>query len=224
MARPPDQLAPRRPDAPAAGFRRLLEDTEAAREIPAAVRWVHGAGQPFFDWVIGDRAVALQTLERWMHRRSSELSIERAVLLGAGQPVGGFIAVSGAELRRCRQSDALAAALAAPAGQRAALIRRFTVGLHLFPDVPADALYLSRVGVLPHARRQGLGKALVQHYVELGWREGFRRFALDVWSGNVAALALYRSLGFRPSSENHAAEAGMTYVRMSLEETRGDHW
>lgn len=223
MARPPEQLAPHRPDA-AAGFRRLSGDPEAAREIPTAARWVHEAGQPFFDWVIGDRAVALQTVERWMHRRSSEVSIERAVLPGGRQPVGGFIAVSGAALQRCRRSDALAAALAVPARQRPALIWRFSVGLQLFPDVPADALYLSRIGVLPHARRQGAGKAIVQHYVELGRRDGFRRFTLDVWSGNVAARALYGSLGFRPSSENHAAEAGMTYVRMSLEESRGNHW
>jgi hypothetical protein len=37
----------------------------------------------------------------------------------------------------------------------------------------------------------------------------------------VAALGLYRSSGFRPLSENHAPKAGMTYVRMTLEEIDG---
>jgi ribosomal protein S18 acetylase RimI-like enzyme len=79
------------------------------------------------------------------------------------------------------------------------------------------------MGVLPSARRQGRGRTIVQRYLELGERQGFRRFMLDVFAGNAGALALYRSLGFRPSSENHAPAAGMTYMRMSLEVAHGVH-
>jgi ribosomal protein S18 acetylase RimI-like enzyme len=182
---------------------------------------VHEASNPFFDWLIGDRAVALRTLERWMGRPSSEVSIERAVLVGNRDSVGGFIAIPGAVLRSCRQADAVAAALAVPSVQRAVVAERLEVGRQLFPDVPPDALYLSRMGVLASARRRGHGRTIVQSYLELGRRQGFRRFMLDAWSGNVAALGLYRSSGFRPLSENHAPKAGMTYVRMTLEEIDG---
>jgi ribosomal protein S18 acetylase RimI-like enzyme len=221
MARPPEQLAAPRPGPEAVGFRCVSGDTEAAREIPAAVRWVHEAGQPFFDWVMGDRTLALQTLERWMRRPSSEVSIERAVLLGEEEPLGGFISIAGAELPRCRQADALAAALAVPSMQRPGVVARLGAGRQLFPLVPTDALYLSRMGVLPSARRRGRGRAIAQSYVELGRRQGFRRFMLDVWSRNFAALGLYLSLGFRPTSENHAPKAGMTYLRMTLEDADG---
>jgi ribosomal protein S18 acetylase RimI-like enzyme len=221
MARPSEQLAPRRSGAEPVGFRCLSADAEATRQIPAAVGWVHEASQPFFDWVMGDRAVALRTLERWMHRPSSEVYIERTVLLGDSEPVGGFIPISGVALRQCRQADALAAALAVASRQRPRMLERLAAGRQLFPDVPPDALYLSRMGVPASARRHGRGRAIVQCYLELGRRQGFRRFMLDVWSGNAAAFALYRSLGFRPSSENHAPRAGMTYVRMAREGTRG---
>jgi ribosomal protein S18 acetylase RimI-like enzyme len=215
MARWPEQAAASEVGAEArVTFRRMSEDAEPKREIPAAVQWVDEASQPFFDWVMGDRSLALQTLERWMHRPSSEVSIERVVLLEDTRPVGGFVALSATALARCRRADALAAALAAPPDQRSLLIQRFGVGRALFPEVHPDALYLSRMGVLPAARGQGRGRAIVRHFLELGMRQGLRRFALDVWSGNVGALELYRSFGFRATGENHAPQAGLTYVRM----------
>src|SRR4030095_6272772 len=77
--------------------------------------------------------------------------------------------------------------------------------------------YLSRMGVLPHARRRGYGKAIVREYLRQGTHRGFGRFTLDVSSGNDAAIALYRSVGFVPDRRHHAPRAGMTYIRMVLE-------
>jgi ribosomal protein S18 acetylase RimI-like enzyme len=222
MARWPEQAAASEVGAEVrVTFRRLSEEADPTREIPVAVHWVREASQPFFDWVMSDRSLALPTLERWMHRASSEVSIERVVLLeDTRRPVGGFLALSATALARCRRADALAAALAASPDQRSLLIQRFRVGRALFPEVPSDALYLSRMGVLPAARGQGRGRAIVRHFLELGMRQGFRRFMLDVWSGDVIALELYRSFGFRAMSENHAPDARMTYVRMALGDKR----
>lgn len=57
--------------------------------------------------------------------------------------------------------------------------------------------YLSNVAVAPTARRRGVARQLVQHAarVAAGW--GCRSIGLHVSPDNAAALALYKSLGFR---------------------------
>lgn len=152
-----------------------------------------------------------------MRRPTSELFVGRAVLFGQAQPVGGFIALTGAELAHCRLQDALAAAAATPAGERSALARRLRSGRSLFPAVGAGDLHLSRMGVLPAARGRGYGRAILNAFLEEGRMRGFSRFTLDVSADNAAALALYRSAGFREQGRQRLYPAEMTYVRMALE-------
>jgi ribosomal protein S18 acetylase RimI-like enzyme len=188
----------------------------SSRGIPAALPWVHAAGQPYIDWLLGGRAATLRILEQWMRRPSSEVFMGRVVVVEDRQPVGGFIAIPGGELARCRMQDALAAAAAAPE-QRSLVARKLRLGRGLFAEVHADELYLSRMGVVAQARRRGYGKAIVREYLRNGALRGFRRFTLDVCSGNLAAIELYRSFGFRAEREHQVRDVEMTYVRMALE-------
>ena len=55
------------------------------------------------------------------------------------------------------------------------------------------------VGILPAYRRQGLGCRLMLAALRQMAEQGAREVALGVWNNNVAALNLYRSLGFRQS-------------------------
>jgi ribosomal protein S18 acetylase RimI-like enzyme len=201
-------------------FRSLSGEGEPLHEIAAALRWIHAAGQPYVDWLLGGSDAAQRILEEWMRRPSSEAFIGRAFAVDEDRPVGGFIALPGAELAYCRMQDALAAAAAVPPERRSALIGRLRLGHELFGDVRPDDFYLSRMGVLHHARRRGYGKALVSEYLRQGIRRGFRRFTLDVSSGNDAAIDLYRSAGFAPERQHHASRAGMTYVRMVRDVSR----
>jgi ribosomal protein S18 acetylase RimI-like enzyme len=199
-------------------FRTLSGELEATSEIPLALPWVHAASQPYIDWLLGGRAPAIRVLEQWMRRPSSEVFVGRAVLLlGEAQPVGGFIALRGGELARCRTQDALAAVAKTPTDRRSSLVLRLGLGRELFPEVAPEDLYLSRMGVLPHARGRGYGKAIILQHLRRGIRRGFRRFSLDVWSGNTAAIGLYTSVGFRPERQHHLEAGGMTYLRMALD-------
>ena len=57
---------------------------------------------------------------------------------------------------------------------------------------------VQNVGVVPECRGLGLGRALLARAL-LGFAgRGYRRVYLEVTADNVAALAVYRSLGFRP--------------------------
>jgi ribosomal protein S18 acetylase RimI-like enzyme len=51
--------------------------------------------------------------------------------------------------------------------------------------------------VAPEARRTGAGRALVAGVIDWARAAGARRLLLEVTESNTAALALYRSLGFR---------------------------
>ena len=129
-------------------FRSLSSEVEPASKISVTLPWVHAAGQPYIDWLLGDRSAALQILEQWMRHPSSEVFIGRAVVLvDEAQQVGGFIAVSGSDLARCRMHDAVSAVAASTPERRASLLDRLRLGRPLFPEVAADELYLSRVGV-----------------------------------------------------------------------------
>lgn len=60
----------------------------------------------------------------------------------------------------------------------------------------ADELELLDMGVLPEARRQGLGTALLAALIKAGKESGFRAIFLEVRRSNRAAQMLYRSAGF----------------------------
>jgi ribosomal protein S18 acetylase RimI-like enzyme len=60
----------------------------------------------------------------------------------------------------------------------------------------AEDCWLEDLYVAPEARREGLGRTLVEAVIERARERGCRRVELDVSSENPAAMALYRSLGF----------------------------
>ncbi|HVO16929.1 MAG TPA: GNAT family N-acetyltransferase [Alphaproteobacteria bacterium] len=84
------------------------------------------------------------------------------------------------------------------------------VGFALIRVVAGEAELLS-LGVLPGARRQGLGRALIRTAVARAAEGGARTLHLEVAEDNQPALALYRGLGFVPTGRRpgyYAAPAG----------------
>jgi ribosomal protein S18 acetylase RimI-like enzyme len=60
-----------------------------------------------------------------------------------------------------------------------------------------DELQLLGLGVLPTARRRGVGRLLLAHVLDAARAAGGRRVLLEVARGNAPALALYENAGFR---------------------------
>lgn len=63
---------------------------------------------------------------------------------------------------------------------------------------------LVSVWVAPAARRHGVGRTLVRASIEVARASGAPRLLLDVGDHNTPAIALYRSLGFRPTGRRGA--------------------
>jgi ribosomal protein S18 acetylase RimI-like enzyme len=62
---------------------------------------------------------------------------------------------------------------------------------------PTLECYLAELYVVPAHRRRGLGRALMEAAIELARREGATYMDLGTSEDDVAARALYESLGFR---------------------------
>ena len=74
------------------------------------------------------------------------------------------------------------------------------VGFANFYDAePGKQGFIGNLIVNPARRRQGFGKAIMQHMMELAFRQhNFRELHLSCFSGNTPGLLLYRKLGFKP--------------------------
>ena len=87
--------------------------------------------------------------------------------------------------------DALAAGYSAQVGEREGRIVVFGVMMR----APGEAQILN-LSVVPDARRQGLGRALLERFVDDAVRAGAAQIFLEVRISNTAAIALYQSAGF----------------------------
>ena len=65
---------------------------------------------------------------------------------------------------------------------------------------PGGLAHLTSIAVHPNYRRLGVAKTLLKTLIGRLRDGGFRRLTLEVRVSNQAAIALYHSLGFKPSS------------------------
>jgi ribosomal-protein-alanine N-acetyltransferase len=68
----------------------------------------------------------------------------------------------------------------------------------LLLDGQENRAELDTVAVVPAARRQGIGAALVRAILAWAAGAGARQVSLEVRASNAAAIRLYTGLGFRP--------------------------
>ena len=61
--------------------------------------------------------------------------------------------------------------------------------------------WVGGLGVVPEARRRGLGRALMEAAIDRARSRGVRRLWLEVLEQNAPAVQLYRQLGFEPTRE-----------------------
>lgn len=188
---------------------------------PAVVRshiiaGIEAAGGHLLTWLYGGPDRTRQLISHSLERPDSEFWLHRALLLTgrSAEPVGGFIAMPGSVLTRCRMADArFLVAFMAPA-ERQRLLRRLR---HLLavPHVQADEYYLSKLWVDEQHRERGHGRRLLRRCLAEGRLAGSLTCRLEVCSTNRAAHALYRSMGFEETATFTVEPLGTRHIVMA---------
>ena len=89
---------------------------------------------------------------------------------------------------------------------------------YLFPAVPQGAYYVQNLAVATAARRQGLGRALLEWAFADALRNGCAHLHLDVEQEETAAVRFYEQLGLRVLVETTVRGPGVPrYYRMVKE-------
>lgn len=183
--------------------------------VSDSLPWVLEAGNPYYAWLFGDDALAKSVLGAWMRRESSEVSISRAEILMCDTEVaGGFIALSGVELKRARRADAVALLTGTSDSVRPGLIGRLRNTTGLFSSVGDDEYYLSKMGLHVRFRGRGYGLELLNQFINRGKAGGHACFRLDVHAENVAAVRRYEKFGFQISRRTRTNGGECEYYSM----------
>lgn len=129
------------------------------------------------------------------------LAVLHAATIGAEDGGAASGAWSGAWVARI---------LALPGASAALALASAPVGFAL--ALPAgEAMDILAIGVLPEMRRRGIGRRLLDHCAERARAAGALRLMLEAAEDNAAALAFYRSAGFRAAARRpgyYRARAG----------------
>jgi ribosomal protein S18 acetylase RimI-like enzyme len=87
--------------------------------------------------------------------------------------------------------------------------------LRFRPSIWTEALecYLAELYVVPERRGQGLGRALMEAAIELARRKGADHMDLGTGEDDLAARALYESLGFSHREDKPNGPVNFFYAR-----------
>ena len=88
-------------------------------------------------------------------------------------------------------------------------------------ELDGSGAELKSMHTTEEARRQGVGKAMLDHLISVARRRGHRRVSLETGSMEafVPALALYESAGFTPCGPfgDYSPSPNSTYLTLNLE-------
>ncbi|RAL22991.1 hypothetical protein DL240_08865 [Lujinxingia litoralis] len=176
--------------------------------------WIRPAGQPYDDYLL-EGVNPDEVLARWMLNDTSTITLQRARLLMIDERIaGGYIALSGTELRAGRQADLLDLARQIGEGSYAHLRARVDRVRELFAPIEDNDFTLTRLGLHPDHRGRGLCHTLIEDYLRRGRQGGFRRARVDVPETHRYALDLCRAYGFDTAYRGKSNDGKLRYLTM----------
>jgi ribosomal protein S18 acetylase RimI-like enzyme len=100
------------------------------------------------------------------------------------------------------------------------LVVGFASGVHyIHPDKPPE-LWINEVGLAPRHRRRGLGKAVLRALIEVGRAHNCAVAWVLTDRSNIAAMALYSSVGGTEGAEGTGLSKAMLGYSFSLTDPR----
>jgi ribosomal protein S18 acetylase RimI-like enzyme len=87
-------------------------------------------------------------------------------------------------------------------------------------DRESRQAFITFLGVAKSARRQGIGRGLLEEAILVCRRKGMKSVLLTTGSGNEASIPLYRELGFKEEEDRESRQPGRISLRLSLDDCR----
>jgi ribosomal protein S18 acetylase RimI-like enzyme len=181
--------------------------------MKSAGSWISAASNPYLGKLCNPYIDPYYLVKQRMVCKSSEYFLGRARVLvdDAGKPIGGYIAMSGFEVIRCRRSDMIALSRLLPIEA----LRRFIVETKtLFAPIGKDAFYLSKIGLQPDFVGRGFGRILLSDWIAQASHVNCDFLQLDVPAENLRAIALYEASGFRCIHRGECENLDLKYLTM----------
>lgn len=139
-----------------------------------------------------------------------EIAIVRALFLEYGRSLNFDLCFQGFE----QELAELPGRYANPRGEILLAPGAGVVALRPLSD---DICEMKRLYVQPHARGRSIGAQLARAIIAAGQERGYRTMRLDTHESMVAAIALYRALGFREIAPySGTAEIALRYYELPL--------
>jgi ribosomal protein S18 acetylase RimI-like enzyme len=202
-------------------FQRLSEMPDFRDRIPQTAQLVYDSGGDYFDTLFGSRELAVVRLAAWISRASSGFSYDRITLALIDDAIAGItLGLGGKDLPDRQKSDILHFIKETGSSQRETVRQKADVIRAMTPSVKSDEYYLRSISVSEAHRGRGLGRALLEQFINHGLGEGYCRFRLDVRGDNSPAINLYRTAGFHVSEEFSIPQTGWKLCSMLLEKPR----
>jgi ribosomal protein S18 acetylase RimI-like enzyme len=181
--------------------------------------WIKAAGNPYYDWFFQDPEISHKFIRLWIRNPQSEIFIARIhALFVDGQIAGGFIALNGENLLKCRKADMKYIVTKTNLEQRKKMMLRLSLSEGLFPTVSKDEYYLSKIGINPSFKGKGYGSVLMDKYLEQGVKRGLNKYRLDVFAKNQIAIKCYEKHGFKIDKETTTKNGELKYFSMTKKE------
>ena len=196
---------------------KLLHETMDEKNINQSILpWIKAAGNPYYDWFFQDPETSKKFIRLWMKNPQSEIFIVRIhALFVDDQIAGGFIALDGENLFKCRKADTKYLITKSNLEQRKKIILRLSLSEGLFPTVSKDEYYLSKIGINASFKGKGYGSLLMDKYLEQGVKNGLNKYRLDVFAENQIAIECYEKYGFKIDDETTTKNGELKYFSMT---------
>jgi ribosomal protein S18 acetylase RimI-like enzyme len=186
--------------------------------IPTIMRWIIDAEQPFAGWLYRSEEIVRLITEERIKRPTSEIWLGRMSLTQLnGDPFGGFVGLTATSLQCCFAADVMALLSREPKERRVTRAIELREALSSWPPVAENTYYLSHLGISPEFRGRGLGRYVIDSFLQQGRAEGFKRFQLNVLAENEPAVRVYGSVGFVVEHEFLVGEGRFRYFCMVSE-------
>lgn len=172
---------------------RPYQEGDAATVAPS----LYESSGGMYDRYAGSRALAERAITRALEAEGTSASPDVVYVAEVeGRVAGAMAAMSYSEWTPRANAFLRVTLRSIPFWRWPGAIGTYRASARAGPAPPDASFYVDSLATAPDFRRRGVARALLEEAERLARERGLRYVALDTWTDNRPALALYAGMGF----------------------------